>query len=214
MFKGRFITLEGSEGAGKSSNVKAICECLDQHKIDYYSTREPGGTELAESLRELMLANWRETIDPLTELLVFFAARNQHIANEIIPRLEKGQWVVCDRFTDATYAYQGHGRGLNLDYITTIEEWVQKSLQPDLTLYLDLDPTIGAERIANREKDRMEREQIAFYQAVREGYLSRAKTFSRIKTIDASLALDEVGAAVTQTLAKFVQENTARLVKP
>ena len=206
MMTGKFITLEGSEGAGKSSNVEAICQCLKDHAIDFYTTREPGGTQLAEAMRNLMLQQWSENVDPLTELLVFFAARNQHLQNEILPRLERGQWVVCDRFTDATYAYQGYARGLELEQIGQIESWVQKNFQPHLTLYLDLDPTIGAQRIDNREKDRMELEQLEFFKAVRNGYLQRAKQFARIKTIDASATLPQVQQSVIQIMTQFIQE--------
>ena len=155
--KGKFITLEGSEGAGKSTNLDTLCGLLSARNIDFYRTREPGGTPMAEVLRSAMLDAWDERVDGLTELLLVFAARNQHLNNEIKPRLAAGQWVVCDRFTDATYAYQGVARGLPTAYVEQLEKWVQGELRPDLTLYLDLDPAIGKDRIAGREQDRLER---------------------------------------------------------
>ena len=201
---GRFITLEGSEGAGKSTNLDVVCETLTGAGIDVYRTREPGGTPLAEALRDLLLAEWEETVDGIAELLLMFAARRQHLVTEIEPRLTAGQWVVCDRFTDATFAYQGHGRGLPLSYIEALESWVQESRRPDLTLYLDLDPQIGRARIADRKQDRLEREELAFFEAVREGYLARAAAQPRMHVIDASMPLAEVSAAVADVVNAFV----------
>ena len=204
--KGKFITFEGSEGAGKSSNLDGICSILSSRGIDFYRTREPGGTPMAETLRETMLASWDESVDGLTELLVVFAARNQHLRNEIVPRLDAGQWVVSDRFTDATYAYQGVARGVSTELVEQLEQWVQGDLRPDLTLYLDLDPAIGLARISDREQDRLEQEQIDFFIAVRRGYLQRAAKQAHMLTVDASQSLDQVKADIADRLNVFVDE--------
>ena len=206
MQRGRFITLEGSEGAGKSSNLQVICDLLDREGVDYYVTREPGGTALAESIRELMLGDWEEPVGDLTELLLVFAARNQHLQTEIKPRLSSGQWVICDRFTDATYAYQGSGRGLPRNWIETLEHWVQDALRPDLTLYLDLDPAVGRARIADRAHDRLEREQLAFFERVRAGYLERAASEAYIQVIDADQSIEQVRKTITQVLEAFIAD--------
>ena len=202
---GRFITVEGSEGAGKSTNISVLCAALDAEGIDYYCTREPGGTAFAEEIRELLLKPREERFDNLTELLLIFAARRQHVVNVIQPRITTGQWVVCDRFTDATYAYQGSGRGLPLEWIDTLRLWVQGSLEPDITLYLDLAPEVGAARIADRELDRLEREQRAFFEAVRQGYLELASRNSRIRIIDASQNLTDVGRQVRAAIEEFLR---------
>lgn len=202
--RGQFITLEGSEGAGKSTNVNSVCATLDSAGIDYLRTREPGGTPMAEALRESMLYKWEEQVDPLAELLLLFAARAQHLTNVIRPALDGGRWVVCDRFTDASFAYQGYGRQLDLKVLETLELWVQGSLQPDLSLYLDLDLDIAQTRIANREKDRMEEEQREFFMRVREGYLARAEKFERIVTINAGRPLAVVQADVCSAITHFI----------
>lgn len=201
---GRFITLEGTEGAGKSTNLDVLCAELSDAGIDFYQTREPGGTDLAEALRTLLLEPRQEPVDPLTELLMMFAARRQHIQVEIRPRLARGQWVVCDRFTDATFAYQGYARGVSLARIGELEQWVQESLQPDLTLYLDVDPSVGAARIADRDKDRLEREDEAFFQRVRKGYLERAAQHARFRVIDAAQDLDAVGDEIRRVVGAFL----------
>ena len=205
---GRFITLEGSEGAGKSTNVDTVCKTLRAAGIDFIQTREPGGTPMAEALRHNMLHTWDEQVEPMAELLLVFAARAQHLANVIRPALQAGLWVVCDRFTDASFAYQGYGRQLDLRMINDLESWVQKELQPDLTIYLDLDPMIAEERIAAREKDRMEAEQREFFMRVRDGYLARAAMFDRFETIDASQTLEQVQEHVSQVTLAFIQHVT------
>lgn len=201
---GQFITLEGSEGAGKSTNVDAVCAALQQADIDFVRTREPGGTPMAEALRDTMLQQWHESVDGITELLLVFAARAQHLSHVIQPALAAGKWVVCDRFTDATFAYQGYGRQLDLGKLQTLESWVQAGLQPDLTLYLDLEPSIAEQRIADREKDRMELERRDFFDRVRQGYLARAAEHERFTTIDASQTLDLVQAQVQQVIVDFI----------
>ena len=208
--RGQFITLEGSEGAGKSTNVDSVCATLDNAGIRYLRTREPGGTPMAEALRESMLHKWEEQVDALAELLLVFAARAQHLTNVIEPALDRGQWVVCDRFTDASFAYQGYGRQLDLEKLETLESWVHGSLQPDLSLYLDLEPDIAEARIAEREKDRMEEEQQAFFIRVREGYLARAKQFERIVTINAGQPLAAVQADVCTAINRFIEDSTLR----
>ena len=134
--RGRFITLEGVEGSGKTTNLEYLCETLKEKNVSFIKTREPGGTELAEAIREAMLAKWQEKITGLTEVLLVFAAREQHLQNVIRPNLERGTWVVCDRFTDATFAYQGEARGVDTEIIERLEQWVQVDLYPDLTLSL------------------------------------------------------------------------------
>ncbi|HAH81013.1 MAG TPA: dTMP kinase, partial [Gammaproteobacteria bacterium] len=176
---GKFITLEGSEGVGKTTNIEFVCQFLETNNVPFIRTREPGGTPLAEALREAMLAVREEEVSGMTELLIVFAARTQHLEQVIRPALALGQWVVCDRFTDASYAYQGYGRGLNLEHITALESWVQNGLQPDLTLLLDLAPDVAEQRMQERTKDRMESEQREFYQRVRAGYLERAAEQAR-----------------------------------
>jgi dTMP kinase len=202
---GRFITLEGSEGAGKSTNVDTVCETLTEAGIDFVRTREPGGTPMAEALRDAMLHKWDESVDGVTELLLVFAARAQHLSYVIRPALAKGQWVVCDRFTDATFAYQGYGRKLDLKKLAVLESWVQGDLQPDITLYLDVAPDIAEQRIATREKDRMEVERQDFFLRVRQGYLDRAKEHARFEIIDAGNPLQEVQAAVRRKIHEFIR---------
>jgi dTMP kinase len=202
---GRFITLEGSEGAGKSTNVDTVCETLTEAGIDFVRTREPGGTPMAEALRDAMLHKWDESVDGVTELLLVFAARSQHLSHVIRPALAKGQWVVCDRFTDATFAYQGYGRELDLKKLAVLESWIQGDLQPDITLYLDVAPDIAEQRIATREKDRMEVERRDFFLRVRQGYLDRAKEHARFEIIDAGNPLQEVQAAVRRKIHEFIR---------
>ena len=202
---GKFITLEGSEGVGKTTNIEFVCRLLTELDIPFIRTREPGGTPLAEALREAMLTPREENVDGLTELLLVFAARMQHLNNVIRPALERGEWVVCDRFTDASYAYQGYGRGLDLERIATLENWVQDGLQPDLTLLLDLDPNVAEQRMQERTKDRMESEQLEFYQRVRSGYLSRAATSDRYKIIDSAQSIAAVAASINEHVSALIR---------
>ena len=192
--RGLFLTLEGAEGVGKSTNIGFITQYLEQRGIEYVLTREPGGTQLAERIRDLLLAVHEEPMSGLTELLLVFAARAQHLDKIIEPALAAGKWVVCDRFTDATFAYQGAGRGLSMETIDQLQSMVQGDLRPDLTIILDLDPEIGMQRASNRgELDRFEREQQSFFRHVRQGYLDIAQAEpDRCTVIDASKALEDV----------------------
>ena len=186
--------MEGAEGVGKSTNIGFVTQYLEKRGIEYVLTREPGGTQLAERIRDLLLAVHEEPMSGLTELLLVFAARAQHLDKIIEPALATGKWVVCDRFTDATFAYQGAGRGLSMETIDQLQSMVQGDLRPDLTIILDLDPEIGMQRASNRgELDRFEREQQSFFRDVRQGYLDIAQAEpDRCTVIDASKALEDV----------------------
>jgi dTMP kinase len=189
----RFITLEGGEGAGKSTNLAYLKDRLQGAGIPVMETREPGGTELGERIRSLLLDPTSRMYDD-TELLLMFAARFQHLHEKILPALQRGEWVLCDRFTDATYAYQGGGRGLDMDRIAVLEQWVQRSVHPHLSLLFDLPVAIGMERAGKRGNlDRFEREQQVFFERVRAAYLSRATAEpERFRVIDASQDLGTV----------------------
>ncbi|MCV6613152.1 MAG: dTMP kinase [Amphritea sp.] len=206
---GRFITLEGTEGVGKSTNLQFIQSVLEQHQIDYQLTREPGGTPLAEEVRELLLANRDEIVADDAELLLVFAARAQHLEQVIRPALNNGRWVLCDRFTDATFAYQGGGRGLDTDFISRLESMVQRGLQPDLTILLDLPVEVGLARASQRaELDRFENEKLAFFEQVRSAYLARAAAEpDRFAVIDASGTLDQVQEQIRVVLEQFLQQS-------
>ncbi|MBF2759926.1 MAG: dTMP kinase [Ectothiorhodospiraceae bacterium AqS1] len=197
---GRFVVLDGIEGTGKTTQIKALVERSGEFgAVDPLLTREPGGTPLGESLRALLLDAQREGMDPIAELLLIFAARAEHIAKRIRPNLEAGRWVFCDRFTDASFAYQGAGRGIGFERIEMLERAVQGSFRPDLIVILDLDPQEGMARAGRRERaaDRFEREPLDFFRAVREGYLARAKADpDRYLVIDATAAKEEITARV------------------
>lgn len=208
MGQGKFITLEGTEGVGKTTNLELIRDEVARAGHSVVTTREPGGTPLAEEIRQLLLAVREEPVAETTELLLMFAARAQHVATVIRPALEAGQWVVCDRFTDATYAYQGGGRGLDAEVIHTLENIVQCGLQPDLTIFLDVSVEIAARRIAARHHDRFEREQVAFFERVRTAYLERAANHPRIRVVDASVELDQVQENLRELLAQFLSESS------
>lgn len=203
----KFITVEGSEGVGKSSNLAFIEDYLRNAGIDIVRTREPGGTPLGEAVRELLLDARQKAMCDDTELLLMFAARAQHLAEVIRPALAAGQWVLCDRFTDATYAYQGGGRGVPMERIRVLEEWVQGELRPDHTLLLDMPVADGLQRAGARsEPDRFEQEQHAFFERVRDTYLMRAQAQpGRIHVIDASPALDKVQAQIAQVLQRILK---------
>jgi len=195
---GKFITLEGTEGVGKTTNLEYIKAALLERNIPLLVTREPGGTPLAEELRELLLAPREEQVDPKAELLMVFAARAQHLHQKILPALEAGTWVLSDRFTDATYAYQGYGRGLPLDVITDLEKIVQGSVRPDLTIILDIDVETGLARASARGAlDRFEQEEMAFFERVRQGYQARAAADpSRYRVVNAGQDLNGVQADI------------------
>lgn len=198
---GRFITFEGIDGAGKSSHIEALAGWLRDRGHEPVVTREPGGTELAEQLRSLIL---HEAMDPLTEALLVFAARRDHLQRVIEPALSRGSTVLCDRFTDATFAYQGGGRGFDLGVLAALEGWVQHGRQPDLTLWFDLPPATAAERrAAVRAPDRFERQDGAFFERVRAGYARRcAEAPARFVRLDASAGRAAVWAQIEATLAE------------
>lgn len=201
------ITVEGIEGVGKTTNINYIQGILEGLGVQVALTREPGGTELAEQIRQLLLQPRSETMADMTELLLVFAARSQHLAQRIKPALAAGQWVLCDRFTDATYAYQGAGRGLDRNIIAQLETLVQGDLRPDLTLILDIEPELGLARAYKRgEPDRFEREAIEFFSRVRAGYLHQAALNpERYLIIDASGTLPEVQNLISLGLRSFAE---------
>lgn len=204
---GLFITLEGPEGAGKSTNREYLAACLRAQGVEVLLTREPGGTPLAERIRDLLLAPSDEVMASDTELLLMFAARAQHLEAVIRPALRAGVVVLCDRFTDATYAYQGGGRGLSFERIAILEAFVQGELRPDLTLVFDLPVEIGLSRAAARGRlDRFEQEGTAFFEAVRSTYLQRAAAKpSRYRVIDAGQTLVHVQQALDQLLPELLE---------
>ncbi len=201
--RGKFITFEGIDGAGKSTHIASVAELVRSHGLGVVSTREPGGTPLGEKLRELLLH------DPMhleTEALLMFAARREHLAQVIEPALARGDWVICDRFSDATYAYQGGGRGLDKRKFAELEQWVHGHLQPDLTFLFDLAPAVAGERIAaqGRELDRFEQEQADFHDRVRQAYLERAASApDRIRVINAGQTLVEIKKQVEETVTTY-----------
>lgn len=200
--RGKFITVEGIEGTGKSTNIDYLTSLLTNKGIEVVTTREPGGTPMAEAIRRLLLDHGQEPVPPIAELLLFFASRSLHLHNLIVPALESGQWVVCDRFTDATRAYQGDGRGQSAQRIESLADWVHDGVEPDLTLLLDAPAEVGMQRAASRgEGDRMDGEELAFYRRVRAGYLRLAEQWpERFAVIDASQELEsvrhDIGAAI------------------
>lgn len=208
MARGKFISIEGIEGAGKSTALQFIKEFLATAQIDCVFTREPGGTPLAEEMRHILLHHKiDEKMVSEAELLIMFAARAQNIQSLILPELNAGRFVVTDRYIDATYAYQGGGRNLNAEFISILDHWIVDGVYPDLTLLLDVTPEIGVERASKRglEKDRIEREQIDFFTRVRNSYLQRAQQDAgRIKIIDASQPLVAVQNQIRELLNAFV----------
>jgi dTMP kinase len=204
----RFITIEGGEGAGKSTAQRFIADRLAERGITTVQTREPGGTPLAEAIRQTLLSVDGEAPVEMTELLLVFAARAQHLAKVIEPALLRGDWVLSDRFTDATYAYQGAARGLSTATILHLEQLVQGGRQPDKVLILDLPPEIGMARARSRgELDRFEREDHDFYERVRAGYLMRAQaTPERYSVIDAGQALPQVESALAAEIEAWFDE--------
>jgi len=205
--RGRFITLEGDEGVGKSTNLACVARQLEEAGIDVELTREPGGTPLAERIRELIVSPSGEPVPPMAELLLIFAARALHIEGRIQPALAAGRWVLCDRFTDASYAYQGAGRGLGAAPVRWLEQQVQGALRPDLTILLDADPAIGLARAGARgAADRFEQERLEFFSRVRSGYLARAAAEpDRFRIVDASQPLADVQSNLAFHISQFLQ---------
>ncbi len=202
MKTGKFITIDGVEGAGKSTQIKFICDYLQAKGINVVLTREPGGTDLGEKIRELLLSTQTQSMHNDSELLLMFAARNEHIHHKIMPALGRGDWVLSDRFTDASYAYQGGGRGLNIERIEQLERWVLGDFAPDMTLLLDIPVEQGMSRVESRgEKDRIELEKMDFFQRVRQAYIDRSKKYpDRIKLIDSSKEREHTSQQIQQIL--------------
>tara|TARA_B100000809_G_scaffold233339_1_gene249983 strand:+ start:4145 stop:4774 length:630 start_codon:yes stop_codon:yes gene_type:complete len=203
--RGRFITIEGTEGVGKTTNIEFIRQWIQARDIELVQTREPGGTPFAEDVRELLLAVRCEAVDETAELLLMFAARAQHLNKVIRPALDRGAWVLCDRFTDSTYAYQGGGRGIDSSKIAALESFVQGDLRPDMTLILDIDVVVGLERASKRAAlDRFEIEKVGFFERVRAAYLARAKQSpDRYRVVDAGQSLLSVQGDIKQVLVQL-----------
>jgi dTMP kinase len=202
---GRFVTVEGIEGVGKSTQIARLSRALSERGIEHVVTREPGGTALAERIRALVLEAGNEVPTATAELLLMFAARSQHLEQFIEPNLKAGRWVLCDRFTDASYAYQGGGRGLSVEAIAQLESLVQGSRRPDLTVLLDAPVAVGLTRAGKRNQtggsDRFEDERAEFFERVRRAYLARAAAFpARIKVVDAAHAAEQVSARILELL--------------
>ncbi|SHH87775.1 thymidylate kinase [Clostridium collagenovorans DSM 3089] len=211
MKKGLFISLEGGEGSGKTSQIVAISEYLKKHNIDHIITREPGGISISEQIREVILNKQNTTMDGRTEALLYAAARRQHLVEKVIPALNEGKVVISDRFVDASLAYQGYARGLGIDEVMEINEFAIDGYMPDLTLFLDIDPQAGLDRIAKnsqREVNRLDLEALDFHNKVREGYNILLKNYpERIKLIDASKNFDEVFEEIKKVLDKYIRVN-------
>lgn len=199
MKRGKFITLEGMDGAGKSTHINTIIDALKAKGHEVVSTREPGGTALGEQLRALLL---HEAMHPETESLLMFAARREHISTVILPALQRGAYVLCDRFTDASYAYQCGAKGVDVDKMSTLEYWVQQDLQPDTTLLFDVPVAVSVARLASaRAPDKFEREDAAFFTKIRESYLMRAKQHTaRFIVIDANQPIEKVKQKVEEII--------------
>lgn len=206
--RGRFITVEGTEGVGKSTNIRAIVQLLEARGIEVVATREPGGTPLAEELRTMLLVARDEPVAAMTEVLLMFAARAQHLSQVVRPALAVGKWVVCDRFTDATFAYQGGGRGFDTSVIEALANIVHGDLEPDLTIYLDVPVEVGLARIDARDRDRFESERREFFERIRQAYLDRCNRYARFRYIDASGPLAEVQARIATAVQQFAETST------
>lgn len=203
---GKFITFEGIDGAGKSSHISWFVESLSAQGIRVVSSREPGGTPLGEKLRDVIL---NDEMEPATEALLAFAARQENLDKKIRPALLDGQWVVCDRFTDSTIAYQGYGRGFSLEKLGVLEKWVQEDLRPTFTIIFDCDPAVAAQRLADsRVADKFERQSLEFFVRVRDGYLARAAHFfERYAIVDSTQPMDKVRADLKAVLDQLLSNN-------
>lgn len=207
MMRGRLITFEGIDGAGKSTHLETVQAWLKGHGLTVVVTREPGGTPIGEAIRKLLLDRTSD-MNPETETLLMFAARREHIARTIVPALERGEWVLCDRFTDATRAYQGGGRGVPMERIERLADWVQQGLEPDLTFLFDVSVATAQERVGNRSPaDRFEGEERAFHEKVRLAYRDLAVRYpARIRVVDAGQRPDEVKKSVEKELSRLWKE--------
>ncbi len=205
--RGKFITVEGIEGTGKSTNLEFIAGLISEHGYTVSRTREPGGTPMAEQIRQLLLDHGQEPLPPIAELLLFFAARSLHLQNTILPALQAGQWVLCDRFTDASRAYQGAGRDLGAERVELLADWVLDGFEPDVTLLLDAPAEIGMQRAAERGGgDRMDNEELAFYRRVRAAYLNLAERHpERFVVVDASQDLARVQADIAAAMVPVLK---------
>ena len=203
--RGKFISLEGGEGSGKTTAIQFIRQWLDDHNIPYVMTREPGGTPLAEEIRQLILSPRSERVNDITELLLVFAARAQHLAEKIQPALANGTWVISDRFLDSSYVYQGKARGGDIAMLDQLSQWVVGDNKPDATLLLDVAVELGQERVVQRQhQDRLDKESLAFHQKVRAGFLERAQADpERVRVVDASQSLDSVKQQIEEQLVKL-----------
>ncbi len=206
--RGRFITVEGTEGVGKSTNIRAIVRLLEARGKEVVATREPGGTPLAEELRTMLLVARDEPVAAMTEVLLMFAARAQHLSQVVRPALAVGKWVVCDRFTDATFAYQGGGRGFDTSVIEALANIVHGDLEPDLTIYLDVPVEVGLARIDARDRDRFESERREFFERIRQTYLDRCNRYARFRYIDASGPLSDVQARIATAVQQFAETSS------
>ena len=204
-----FISIEGGEGAGKSTSIEYIKQKLEACGMECLVTREPGGTPMAEDIRQLLLQHRDEVVDPYTELLLMFASRRQHVQNVIRPALAAGKWVICDRFTDASFAYQGFGRGLDKDFISSLKRWVHGDLNPNMTILFDLDVAIGMARAGKRSDfDRIETETMSFFERVRQGYLTQAKNEpQRYRIVDAAQSIIDVERQLDYCLAPLLSSS-------
>ncbi|MDE0420984.1 MAG: dTMP kinase [Gammaproteobacteria bacterium] len=207
MSTGRLITIEGGEGVGKSTNVDLVRKCLESHGYDVLTTREPGGTPLAEEIRSVLLTPRDEEVDALAETLLIFAARAQHVARVVEPALRRGRWVLCERFTDSTFAYQSGGRGVDAQVVAQLAHLAHPGVRPDLTLYLDAPVATAMPRIVTRALDRFERERQQFFERVRRTYQLRASEHAHIVSIDASRDLQTVQRDIVNAVETFLSAN-------
>ena len=207
MRKGAFVTIEGLEGAGKSSSISTIKDVLDTHQIAYTTTREPGGTDLGERIRDLLLASSASPMYPMTELLLMFAARHEHVERIICPKLADGYWVICDRFLDSSYAYQGGGRQIPLDVIETLEQISLANVSPDYTFVLDVPVVEGLKRAGGvNAPDRFEQEDIYFFDRARDVFLARSKDNLKYCVIDAAKPEANVQEEIRESLERFIND--------
>ncbi len=210
MDRGRFITVEGIEGVGKSSNIDILVECIESAGYEVLTTREPGGTPMAENIRNLLMNHGDEPIPEIAELLLMFAARSLNVNNVILPALEAGKWVICDRFSDSSRAYQGGGRGLPMNVIDHLADWVHGDVKPDVTILLDAPVEIGMARVSHRgEPDRIESEKLEFFERVRECYLNLAvREPERFVVIDTARSLKDVRADVARLAQQLISDSS------